>query len=205
MAMCGRLVLGSVLVVLVTSGAARASSEPAPLTLHVELIEQAACLVSGDAYRVVFEVRTVYVNQGRVPVSVAIGAERIATASFTSGEVPEAGADNALSFAAPAGSLTAAAAETMTGRVIQPGWAASGRVSVWLPLTIGFDAARLVPGDYTARFDVSVMAADAGSASLQPLRLSTGPLAVTIHPPTQVQECGSFSGTLPAYQVRTLQ
>jgi hypothetical protein len=199
--------LGSLVVVLVTSGGARASSEPGPLALHVELIEQAACLVSRDAYHVWFEMRTVYVNQGRVPVSIAIGAERIVTASFTPAEDREAGADDAQSFAVPAGSRAAAAGQTTTGRVIEPGWAASGRTSVWLPLTTGSDAARLTPGDYTARFDVSVVAAEVGSgaASLEPVRLSTAPLAVTIHPPTQVQECGSSSGTLPAYQVRTLQ
>jgi hypothetical protein len=191
--------LAGVLVAFVSAGVSPYGlNRPLPLALHVELIEQAAC-VMGHTHRVMFEVRTVYVNQGRAPVSIAVGTGRIVAASFAPAENTGAGTAGALSFGVPAGLLPSAADETAAGSVVGVGWAVSGRTNVWLPLTTGSDAAHLSPGAYTARFDLTVMASDAGTgaASFEPVRLSTAPLAVTIHTPSQVQECGSFSLPLP--------
>lgn len=188
-----RLTIGcaaGLLVALTTAGGSAAASKSAlPVDLHVELVEQAACLVGSDAHRVLFDMRTIYVNSGLVPVTLGLGAEHILGASFEPVGSPGDGQFEALSFAAPPDAAKGVAASRV---VVAPGWAASGRASVWVPLTMGPEATGLAPGPYTVRFEVGVMIAEGGgyAAPLVSARLSTAPLAVTIHKPTQVQECG---------------
>ena len=180
---------GLLVAVMSAGGHVAASNAPLSVVLHVELVEQAECLVGSDAYRVLFEVRTIYVNRGRVPVTLGVGTEQILAARFAPAGSPGDVEDEVLSFAAPPDAARGVAASRV---VLAPGMAATGRTGVWVPLTTGLDATSLAPGPYTARFDVGVMIAESGSdvAPLEPARLSTAPLTVTIHRPTQVQECG---------------
>lgn len=184
-----RYAAGLLLALVNAGGSVWASKAALPVVLHVELVEQAECLVGPDAYRVLFEMRTIYVNSGRVPVTLGVGTEQILAATFEPAGSPRDSEDEVLSFAAPPDAARGLAASRV---VLAPGWAASGRTSVWVPLTTGPDETSLAPGPYTARFDVGVMIAEGGSyvATLEPARLSTAPLTVTIHRPTQVQECG---------------
>ena len=181
-----------------------AAGQPGRLVLRVELVEQAECVVSRDEYRVSFEMRTSYVNEGSAPVSLDLGNERIVRASFVAEGVSAGDPEAAVSFALPPGILVRPGGLRSRTAVVQPGWAVSGHTVVWAPLTTGAssEAFSLEPGVYTARFEVVVMAAetsaeDAGGTRHQPLRLSTLPLAVTTRASGQVQECGSFSVPLP--------
>lgn len=180
-----RLLVGLMAALAGTGVPLRSASALVPLEVHVELVEQAACLVSHDRYRVLFDVRTIYVNAGRTPVSIGTGTERIVAASFA----PAWNTAAVLSFG---GLAVSDADQPLAFVTVQSGGAGSGRASVWLPLTTGSDATSLAPGAYTARFELSLMLTDAVSGVQRPpaVRVSTAPLAVTVHPPTQVQECG---------------
>ena len=153
------------------------------VTVHLELIEQPACLAEPDGYRLGFDVRTIYVNEGPTPVAIAAEAGRIVAVTFD-----DEGEAETAAFAVPPGLLASTPPAGAHQVTMAPGWAVSERTAVWVPLS---DGSGLEPGTYRVRFDVRVPLAGAMTT------LSTPAMAVRIDEPGPVQECGSFTLPLP--------
>ena len=180
-----RVVAMAIVCGLVVAGAPRhriAAASPA-VTVHLELIEQPACLAEPDGYRLGFDVRAIYVNEGSAPVAIAAEAGRIVAVTFDiEGEA------ETVAFAVPPGLLVSTPPAGAHQVRMAPGWAVSERTAVWVPLS---DGSGLEPGTYRVRVDVRVPLDGAMTT------LSTPPMAVQIDEPGPVQECGSFTLPLP--------
>ena len=171
--------------------AAQGADLATTLSLHVELVEQAACALPDGEFLVMVDVRTIYVNHGATPVTLALNTERVTGMTIIPGAtLPLDGRNDVAQVAGASGRGSVLPGQVA---VMRPGWAQTGSVRAAVRVSGGGrDTAgdALAPGEYHVRFHVEVLA-HAGQGTFDPARLSTAAVPVTIESPGQVQECGS--------------
>jgi hypothetical protein len=165
-----------------------AQPPPPAVSLHVELVEQAACALPSGEFLLMFDLRTIYINGGPSAVSLALSTERVTGMTVTP---VSAGPAGAIHVAGPAATVSTVPGEVVVAR---QGWAQTGDVRAEVKVAAGGGAYgdALAPGEYRFRFHVDVLA-HAGRGAFEPLQLATASIPVTIEAPGQVQECGSAS------------
>lgn len=168
--------------------AAQGFGPASTLSLHVELVEQASCALPSGEFMLMFELRTIYVNRGSAPVTLALSTERVAGMAVTPVSARPPGVVHVAGPPGPTSSFPGAVA------VARPGWAQTGSVRAEVKVSgqNRTEGDALAPGEYGVQFEVEVLG-HAGRGAFAPIRLSTAAVPVTIESPGQVQECGSAS------------